>query len=73
MLLFEMFEDSDLSEGVEISDIIQARELIGRALHNTVEKVTYFNFLKYLRKKYGADYSTRIHQEASKLAKQGQA
>lgn len=58
-----------MNEGVNMSDIVQARELIGKALQNVQEKQKYFDFLGYLRQKYGADYSTQVHQEAAKLTK----
>jgi hypothetical protein len=59
----------ELDETADLADIVQARELIGRAVQNPQnEKHKYFEFLKHLRKKYGADYSTKIHQEAAKLA-----
>ena len=52
-----------------MSDIVTAHGLIGRAVHNPATKHEYFNFLKHLRTQHGADYSTRVHQEAAKLAK----
>lgn len=58
-----------MNEDYSISDIIQAKELIGQALRNPNAKHEYFNFLKFLRSKHGADYSTRIHQQASDLAR----
>ena len=68
MLILEMFKD-DLSESVSMSDVITARELIGQALKDTHKKNEYFDFLSFLRKKYGQDYSTSVHQEASKLVR----
>jgi hypothetical protein len=53
----------------QMSDVISARELIGRAISNPINKHEYFKFLKYLRSKHGANYSTEVHQQAAKLAK----
>lgn len=54
-----------------MSDIITARELIGGATRDPQnEKHKYFEFLKHLRTKHGADYSTRVHQKAAELARQ---
>ena len=59
------------TEGTELSDVINARQLISAALRNPQnEKHKYFEFLKHLRTKHGADYSTDIHQRASKLSNQ---
>lgn len=60
-----------MNEAVNMADILTARELIGAALNNSHEKQKYFDFLKHLRNKHGSNYSTEIHQQASKLAKQG--
>jgi len=68
MLILELFNPTDeINE--QMSDIISAREFIGHALNNPDKKHDYFNFLKHLRDKHGADYSTLIHKEAGKLAK----
>lgn len=74
MVILELFGNTDatwhrLDEDTQLSDIITARELIGRALRNTAEKHKYFDFLKYIRSKHGADYSTQVHQKASQLAR----
>lgn len=74
MVILELFDDTDatwhrLDEDTQLSDIITARELIGRALSNTAEKYKYFDFLKYIRNKHGEDYSTQVHQKASQLAR----
>lgn len=50
-------------------DLIAARGLIGKALHDQAARQEYFNFIKGLRDKHGADYSTKIHQAATELAK----
>lgn len=53
-----------------VDDIITARQLIGAALSDPRnEKHKYFEFLKYLRTKFGAEYSTLVHQTAAKLAR----
>lgn len=65
----DQWHDETLGETVNMSDIITARELIGQAVRDPKqEKHRYFEFLKNLRKKYGADYSTHVHQQAAKLA-----
>lgn len=51
----------------ELADIITAKDLISHALHDPTERTNYFDFLKLLRKKYGEQYSTLVHQAASKL------
>lgn len=54
----------------DMSDIITARELIGSAVRDPLnEKHKYFEFLKHLRTKHGAEYSTRVHQKAAELAR----
>ena len=52
----------------DMSDIITAHGLIGRALQDPVARHEYFKFLKHLRNKHSADYSTHVHKEAAKLA-----
>ena len=74
MLLAEFFENDfqlNLNEmAAEMSDIITARGLIGQAVRDANEfKHKYFEFLKNLRKRQGADYSTSVHKSAAKLAK----
>lgn len=56
-----------------MSDIITARELIGNALADSSKKHEYFKFLEFIRRRSGKEYSTHIHQEASKLAKKKDA
>ena len=74
MLLTEFFENDlqshcAINENSELSDIISARELIGRAISDPQNyKHKYFEFLKHLRTLHGSDYSTKIHQKAAKLA-----
>lgn len=54
----------------DMSDIVTARELIGSAVRDPLnEKHKYFEFLKHLRTKHGAEYSTRVHQKAAELAR----
>jgi hypothetical protein len=57
-------------EHTSMSDIVTARELIGGATRDPQnEKHKYFEFLKHLRTKHGAEYSTRVHQKAAELAR----
>lgn len=56
-----------MNESDEMSYIIHARQLIKQALRSPEQRQEYFDFMRYLRDKYGADYSTRIHQDAAKL------
>lgn len=73
MVILELFDNTDawhkLNDDTQLSDIIAAKELIGNALRDTAEKHKYFNFLKYIRSKHGAEYSTQVHQKASQLAR----
>lgn len=58
-------------EHASLSDIVTARELIGRAVRDPLnQKHKYFEFLKHLRTKHGAEYSTRVHQKAAELARE---
>jgi len=60
---------TDDEEPVSIEHILTARGLIRRAIDNKLaNKHEYFEFLKYLRDKYGKDYSTAVHQKAVKLS-----
>ena len=53
-----------------MADIITARELIEQTMIDpTLNKHKYFEFLKNLRERQGADYSTSVHKSAAKLAK----
>ena len=61
-----------MAEGNEMSDATQARELIGHAMRNPQERDKYFNFIKFLIRKNGKDYGVKVHQLATKLAKEGQ-
>jgi hypothetical protein len=56
----------------DMSDIITARSLIGHAFHDHDKKHEYFKFLKHLRNRHGADYSTSVHKQAARLAGKAQ-
>lgn len=60
-------EKGAMNENYEMSHIIQARELAHKAALNPSERQEYFDFLQHLRSKHGKEYSTRIHQDATKL------
>lgn len=49
------------------SDILTAKQLADQALKDPSARHEYFNFLKSLRDKKGPEYSTAVHQYASKL------
>ena len=69
MLVNDLFEDNYYEMAEELSDIVTAREMIGKAIQDSKQfKHRYFEFLKNLREKYGEKYSTHIHQKAAKLA-----
>lgn len=59
-----------MTENAELSHMIQAKQLVDQALQDPNLRQEYFDFLKYLRSKYGKDYSTRVHQDATKLNKE---
>lgn len=59
-----------MTENAELSHIIQAKQLVHQALQDPSQRQEYFDFLKYLRSKYGKDYSIRVHQGATKLDKE---
>lgn len=56
-----------VTEGEEMSHILQARQLVKQALRDPSQRHEYFDFLNYLRGRYGKEYSTRIHQDATKI------
>jgi hypothetical protein len=57
------------NENSTMSDIITARELMGKAVQDPKnEKHMYFEFLKHIRNQHGSEYSTKVHQHAAKLA-----
>ena len=56
-----------VNESEELSHIIQARQLVNQAVNNPEKRQNYFDYLAHLRSKHGKEYSTRIHQDATKL------
>ena len=58
-----------VKEDNSMSDVLRAREYINHAVRDPNTKHEYFDFLKSLRTKHGAEYSTHVHQQAAKLAK----
>jgi len=62
-------EKGAMNENAYMSDVIRAHELIASAVSDPAQKQAYFDFLTHVRKKYGTDYSTEVHQQAAKLAK----
>jgi hypothetical protein len=58
-----------VKEDTEMSDVITARGLVNRALDNPTARQEYFDYMTHLRNKHGKEYSTRIHQKATSLAK----
>lgn len=58
-----------ITEDASMSDIITAKDYIAHAISNPNRKYEYFEFLKSLRSRHGAEYSTHVHQQAAKLAK----
>ena len=58
-----------VNEDNEMSDVITARGLVNRALDNPAARQEYFDYMTHLRNKHGKEYSTRIHQQATALAK----
>lgn len=49
-----------------MSDLLNAKELINNAISNPEARHKYFEYIKSLRAKYGTEYSTEIHKDASK-------
>ena len=60
----------ELKESDEVSHLISAREIIGRAKGDEGNNQEYLDFLKHLRDKFGKEYSTKIHQSASKFTEE---
>lgn len=56
-----------VNENEEMSHILQARQLVKQAVRDPNTRYEYFDFLQKIRNKHGANYSTRIHQDATKL------
>ena len=64
----KVHETVSLKEDISMSDIITARQLVTKSMRDTNARQEYFNFLTHLRNKHGKDYSTRVHQEATKMS-----
>ena len=58
-----------IKEDNEMSDVITAHGLVNRALNDAEARQEYFDYMTHLRNKHGKEYSTRIHQKATALAK----
>ncbi len=58
-----------IKEDNEMSDVVTAHGLVNRALNDAEARQEYFDYMTYLRNKHGKEYSTRIHQKATALAK----
>jgi hypothetical protein len=58
-----------IKEDNEMSDVVTAHGLVGKALNDVVARQEYFDYMTHLRNKHGKEYSTRIHQKATALAK----
>ena len=58
-----------IKEDNEVADVVTARGLVGKALDNPAARQEYFDYMTHLRGKHGKEYSTRIHQKATALAK----
>jgi hypothetical protein len=58
-----------IKEDNEMADVVTAHGLVGKALDNPASRQEYFDYMTHLRNKHGKEYSTRIHQKATALAK----
>jgi len=58
-----------IKEDNEMSDVVTAHGLVGKSLHNPTARQEYFDYMTHLRNKHGKEYSTRVHQKATALAK----
>jgi hypothetical protein len=58
-----------IKEDNEMSDVVTAHGLVNRALNDAEARQEYFDYMTHLRGKHGKEYSTRIHQKATELAK----
>jgi len=56
------------TEDSHMPDVITARQLIGAAKTNPNKAHEYHRFINQLRNKHGKEYSTQVHQQASKLS-----
>jgi hypothetical protein len=69
--IYKRTEEVEISqEQIEeaIDHVITARQIIGHSKKNASSSHEYMKFLKSLRDKFGKEYSTNVHQMASKLA-----
>ena len=57
-----------MNESEELSHVIQARQLVNQAINDFSKRQEYFDFMRHIREKHGKEYSTRIHQHATKLS-----
>jgi hypothetical protein len=64
----KIHEAVSLKEDISMPDVITARQLATKSLRDPNARQEYFNFLTHLRNKHGKDYSTQVHQEATKLS-----
>jgi hypothetical protein len=78
MLITELFANEDwattnmiTNETGDFGDIITARNLISKAHQDPQnEQHRYLEFIKKLRKAHGIKYSTMVHKQASRLARE---
>lgn len=54
-------------QDTSMSDIITARQMAKSAARDPQARQKYFDYLAHLRTKHGKDYSTRVHQEATRI------
>ena len=66
---FAVTNMAQTNEDNHVSDVITAKQLINAARVDSNKAYDYHNFINHLRKKYGTEYSTNVHQSASKLSK----
>lgn len=59
-----------VAESNEMADVITARSYANKAIRDPNARQTYFDYLTHLRNKHGKEYSTAVHQKATKLANQ---
>lgn len=64
----KVYETLSLKEDISMPDVITARQLLTRARRDPNARQEYFNFLTHLRNKHGKDYSTQVHQKATKMS-----
>ena len=56
-----------VAESNEMADVITARDYANKAIRDPNARQTYFDYLARLRSKHGKEYSTSVHQKATKL------